>query len=136
LAEVSCKHQPVLVHHCSQLLAGHEITCRQLGAAAAAAVAAVAHLQEMKIENIDSTLEEIQEVGEQMRVINEAISQPVGGFADMEMDDLEAELAELEAEELDNQLLEPAPGALLLLLCNMLCYLSNMSIYFVLCVPG
>lgn len=69
-------------------------------------------LQEMKIENIDSTLEEIQEVGEQMRVINEAISQPVGGFADMEMDDLEAELAELEAEELDNQLLEPAPGAL------------------------
>jgi hypothetical protein len=27
----------------------------------------------------------------------------------MEMDDLEAELAELEAEELDNQLLEPAP---------------------------
>ncbi|WIA19295.1 hypothetical protein OEZ86_005643 [Tetradesmus obliquus] len=66
-------------------------------------------MQEMKIENIDSTLEEIQEVGEQMRVINEAISQPVGGFADMEMDDLEAELAELEAEELDNQLLEPAP---------------------------
>ncbi|KAF6258428.1 component of the ESCRT-III complex [Scenedesmus sp. NREL 46B-D3] len=66
-------------------------------------------MQEMKIENIDSTLEEIQEVGEQMRVINEAISQPVGGFADMEMDDLEAELAELEAEELDTQLLEPAP---------------------------
>lgn len=60
-------------------------------------------LQEMKIENIDTTLEEIQEVGEQMRVINEAISQPVGGFQDLEMDDLEAELAELEAEELDNQ---------------------------------
>lgn len=57
----------------------------------------------MKIENIDTTLEEIQEVGEQMRVINEAISQPVGGFQDLEMDDLEAELAELEAEELDNQ---------------------------------
>jgi hypothetical protein len=38
----------------------------------------------------------------------------------MEMDDLEAELAELEAEELDNQLLEPAPGALydiVMLLC-------------------
>lgn len=34
----------------------------------------------MKIENIDTTLEEIQEVGEQMRVINKAISQPVGGF--------------------------------------------------------
>jgi hypothetical protein len=32
--------------------------------------------------------------------------------ADMEINDLEAELAELEAEELDNQLLEPTPGAL------------------------
>jgi hypothetical protein len=35
----------------------------------------------MKIENIDNTLEEIQEVGDQMRVINEAIAQPVGAFA-------------------------------------------------------
>jgi hypothetical protein len=38
----------------------------------------------------------------------------------MEMDDLEAELAELEAEDLDNQLLEPAPGVLyntVILLC-------------------
>lgn len=66
-------------------------------------------MQEMKIENIDNTLEEIQEVGEQMRMINEAIGQPVGVFADMDQDDLEAELAEMEAEELDNQLLEPAP---------------------------
>jgi hypothetical protein len=33
----------------------------------------------------------------------------VHSVQDMEMDDLEAELAELEAEELDNQLLEPAP---------------------------
>jgi hypothetical protein len=66
-------------------------------------------MQEMKIENIDNTLEEIQEVGEQMRMINEAIGQPVGMFADMDQDDLENELAELEAEELDNQLLEPAP---------------------------
>ena len=44
-----------------------------------------------------------------MRVINEAIGQPVGVFADMDQDDLEAELADLEAEELDSQLLEPAP---------------------------
>lgn len=29
----------------------------------------------MKIENIDTTLEEIQEVGDQMRAINEAVSQ-------------------------------------------------------------
>jgi hypothetical protein len=36
------------------------------------------------------------------------------------MDDL-AELAELEAEELDNQLLEPAPGALHC--CYFVCYL-------------
>eukprot|EP00877_Chromochloris_zofingiensis_P009762 jgi/Chrzof1/5039/Cz15g09150.t1 len=66
-------------------------------------------MAEMKIENIDNTLEEIQEVGEQMRVINEAVGQPVGMFADMDQDDLDAELADLEAEELDSQLLEPAP---------------------------
>jgi len=66
-------------------------------------------MQEMKIDSIDNTLEEISEVGEQMRQINEAIGQPVGVFADMDQDDLEAELADLEAEELDNQLLEPAP---------------------------
>jgi hypothetical protein len=29
----------------------------------------------MKIENIDNTLEEIQEVGDQMRAINEAVAQ-------------------------------------------------------------
>ncbi|KAF8058880.1 VPS32.1 [Scenedesmus sp. PABB004] len=91
------------------MLEEQQTTIGVLGAMQDAAKAQKKTMQEMKIENIDTTLEEIQEVGEQMRVINEAISQPVGGFADMEMDDLEAELAELEAEELDNQLLEPAP---------------------------
>eukprot|EP00879_Flechtneria_rotunda_P001661 GHRR01001821.1.p1 GENE.GHRR01001821.1~~GHRR01001821.1.p1 ORF type:complete len:237 (+),score=108.63 GHRR01001821.1:299-1009(+) len=91
------------------MLEEQQTTIGVLGAMQDAAKAQKKTMQEMKIENIDSTLEEIQEVGEQMRVINEAISQPVGGFQDMEMDDLEAELADLEAEELDNQLLEPAP---------------------------
>eukprot|EP00775_Hariotina_reticulata_P002877 gene2877-3167_t len=91
------------------MLEEQQTTIGVLGAMQDAAKAQKKTMQEMKIENIDTTLEEIQEVGEQMRVINEAISQPVGGFQDIEMDDLEAELADLEAEELDSQLLEPAP---------------------------
>lgn len=50
----------------------------------------------MKIENIDTTLEEIQDLGDQMRQINEAIAQPVGTFADMDEDALADELAQLE----------------------------------------
>lgn len=91
------------------MLDDQQMTLGVLGAMQQATRAQKNTMKEMKIENIDSTLEEIQEVGDQMRVINEAIAQPVGVFADMDQDDLEAELADLEAEELDNQLLEPAP---------------------------
>ncbi|GBF94732.1 hypothetical protein Rsub_07615 [Raphidocelis subcapitata] len=66
-------------------------------------------MAEMKIENIDTTLEEIQDLGDQMRQVNEAVAQPVGLFAEMDDGDLENELAELEQEELDSQLLAPAP---------------------------
>jgi hypothetical protein len=91
------------------MLEEQQTTLGVLGAMQEASRAQKKTMQDMKIENIDTTLEEISEVGDQMRVINEAIAQPVGVFADMDADDLEAELADLEAEELDNQLLEPAP---------------------------
>ncbi|KIY99780.1 hypothetical protein MNEG_8182 [Monoraphidium neglectum] len=64
---------------------------------------------EMKIENIDNTLEEIQEVGDQMRAINEAVAQPVGLMGDLDDDELLNELADLEQEEVDKELLQPAP---------------------------
>jgi uncharacterized protein YoxC len=35
-------------------------------------------MAEMKIENIDTTLEEIQDLGDQMRQVNEAVAQARG----------------------------------------------------------
>jgi ABC-type transporter MlaC component len=49
-----------------------------LGVVAAMAAAAKAQkraAQELKIENIDATLEEIQDLGDQMRQVNEAVAQ-------------------------------------------------------------
>ncbi|KAI8475511.1 MAG: component of the ESCRT-III complex [Monoraphidium minutum] len=90
------------------MLEEQQTTLGVLSDMAAATKAQKKTMSEMKIENIDNTLEEIQEVGEQMRAINEAVAQPVGLFQDMDEDALLGELAELEQEELDSQLLEPA----------------------------
>ncbi|KIY99172.1 hypothetical protein MNEG_8788 [Monoraphidium neglectum] len=90
------------------MLEEQQTTLGVLSDMAAATKAQKKTMAEMKIDKIDNTLEEIQEVGEQMRAINEAVAQPVGLFQDMDEDDLLGELAELEQEELDSQLLEPA----------------------------
>jgi hypothetical protein len=66
-------------------------------------------MKEMKIENVDQIMDEIQENNDQMRMIQDAISQPTGLAAELDEDELLGELEELEAEELDKQLLKPAP---------------------------
>jgi predicted enzyme related to lactoylglutathione lyase len=91
------------------MLEEQQTTLGVLSDMATAAKAQKKTMAEMKIENIDATLEEIQDLGDQMRQINEAVAQPVGMFADMDEDALAEELAQMEQEELDNQLLEPAP---------------------------
>ena len=91
------------------MLEEQQTTLGVLSDMAQAAKAQKRTMAEMKIENIDATLEEIQDLGDQMRQVNEAVAQPVGMFNDIDEGELEAELAELEAAELDSQLLEPAP---------------------------
>lgn len=66
-------------------------------------------MADMKMENVDETLDQIREVGDQMREITEAIAQPMGAYADLDDDELNAELAQMQQEELDSQLLTPAP---------------------------
>lgn len=68
-----------------------------------------ATMQELNIEDVDKTMEEINEAQDQMQQMNDVLSQPIGAAADLDEDELAAELREMEAEELDNQLLEPAP---------------------------
>ncbi|KAI8472801.1 MAG: component of the ESCRT-III complex [Monoraphidium minutum] len=91
------------------MLEEQQTTLGVLSSMQAAAKAQKKTMQEMKIENIDNTLEEIQEVGDQMRAINEAVAQPVGLMGEMDDEDLLGELADLEQEELDSELLQPAP---------------------------
>lgn len=53
-----------------------------------------------KIEDIDTTLEEIQEMGENMKAVNEALAQHTGLYSSVDEDELGAELDQLEQETL------------------------------------
>ncbi len=74
-----------------------------------ASQAAKLNMKESKIENVDKILDEIQESNDQLRQVQEALTQPLGPAAEFDDDELLGELEEMEAEELDKQLMEPAP---------------------------
>ncbi|TVU01720.1 hypothetical protein EJB05_52819, partial [Eragrostis curvula] len=59
------------------------------------------------IDDVDKTMDEINEQTENMKQIQGALSAPLGAFADFDEDELEAELEELEVAELESQLLDP-----------------------------
>ncbi|KAF5183244.1 Vacuolar-sorting protein snf7 [Thalictrum thalictroides] len=65
----------------------------------------------MNINNVDKMMDEINEQTENMKQIQEALSAPIGAAADFDEDELEAELEELEAAELEEQLLQPVTTA-------------------------
>lgn len=64
--------------------------------------------KKMNIDDVDKTMDEINEQTDNMKQIQDALSQPVGAAADFDEDELLQELEDLEALELDEQLLEPA----------------------------
>ncbi len=49
-------------------------------------------LQELNIEDVDKTMEEINEAQDQMQQMNDVLSQPIGAAADLDEDELAAEL--------------------------------------------
>ncbi|KNA18108.1 hypothetical protein SOVF_073750 [Spinacia oleracea] len=63
------------------------------------------------IDDVDKTMDEINEQTDNLRQIQEALASPIGGAADFDEDELEAELEELEGAELEEQLLQPATTA-------------------------
>jgi len=66
----------------------------------------------LTVEDVDNTMEEIQEQLTINNEINEAISNPIVGINDYDEDELNAELEELEQENLDQQFLNMhAPAA-------------------------
>ncbi|XP_056695170.1 vacuolar protein sorting-associated protein 32 homolog 2-like [Spinacia oleracea] len=60
------------------------------------------------IDDVDQTMDEINEQTDNLRQIQEALASPIGGAADFDEDELEVELEELEGAELEEQLLQPA----------------------------
>ena len=50
-------------------------------------------LQELNIDDVDKTMDEISEAQDQMQQMNDVLSQPIGAAADMDEDELAAELA-------------------------------------------
>ncbi|XP_006662689.1 vacuolar protein sorting-associated protein 32 homolog 2-like isoform X3 [Oryza brachyantha] len=63
--------------------------------------------QSVSIDDIENAIGEANEQTENMRQIQEALATPIGASADFDDDELEAELEDLEEEELDNELPEP-----------------------------
>lgn len=74
-----------------------------------AAKAQKATMAEFKIEKVDQVMDEIQEVADQASEIQAALAQPLGGAMALDDDEIAAEMAELEAAQLDEELLQPAP---------------------------
>mmetsp|Transcript_4570 Transcript_4570/g.16370 ORF Transcript_4570/g.16370 Transcript_4570/m.16370 type:complete len:241 (+) Transcript_4570:337-1059(+) len=78
------------------------------------------HMKNMQkqtnIDAVENLMDDVMETHENQRAIQDALGQPLGMAADLDEDELEAELADLEAETLDESLLEPVstgavPGA-------------------------
>ncbi|KAK9809851.1 hypothetical protein WJX72_000342 [[Myrmecia] bisecta] len=91
------------------MLENQRTTVETVAALRNAAKASKSTMQEMKITDVDEVLDEINEQTDQMEQIQQAMGQPLGAAANLDEDELLAELEGLEAEELDSQLLEPAP---------------------------
>ncbi|KAG2447772.1 hypothetical protein HYH02_007229 [Chlamydomonas schloesseri] len=91
------------------MLEGQRTTTEVVSSMHTAALAAKDNMKAMKIENVDKVLDEINETTDQMRQLNEVFANPLGLGNDLDEDELLGELEEMEASELDKELLEPAP---------------------------
>ena len=74
------------------MLENQRRTVETMGALQYGAHASKQTMSDMKITDVDHVLEEISDQADQMSQIQDAMSQPLGTAADMDMDELEAEL--------------------------------------------
>ncbi|KAI3743029.1 hypothetical protein L1987_60730 [Smallanthus sonchifolius] len=99
------------IHDQMILLEGAKATTETVDALRTGASAMKAMQKATNIDDVDKTMDEINEQTENMKQIQEALSTPIGAAADFDKDELEAELEELEGAELEEQLLQPATTA-------------------------
>lgn len=70
--------------------------------------------KDTNIDDVDKVLDDISDHTDRMKEVQDRLSEPTGALADLDDMELEAELEQLESEELDKQLMEPqmpAPAA-------------------------
>ena len=98
------------VNEQQMMLENQRTTVETVSALRNAAQASKATMSEMKINDVDTVLDEISEQTDQMQQIQDAMGQPIGAAADLDEDALMQELEDLESEQLDTELLAPAPA--------------------------
>ena len=99
------------IHDQMILLEGAKATTETVDALRTGAAAMKAMQKATNIDDVDKTMDEINDQTESMKQIQEALSAPIGAAADFDEDELEAELEELEGAELEEELLQPATSA-------------------------
>ncbi|XP_035840487.1 vacuolar protein sorting-associated protein 32 homolog 2 isoform X1 [Helianthus annuus] len=99
------------IHDQMIMLEGAKATTETVDALRTGAAAMKAMQKATNIDDVDKTMDEINEQTENMKQIQEALATPLGAAADFDEDELEAELEELEGAELEEQLLQPATTA-------------------------
>ena len=104
---ISNGNEQLRIHDQMIMLEGAKSTTETVDALRTGAAALKAMQKATNIDDLDKTLDEITEQTENMKQIQEALSNPIGG-CDFDEDELEAELEELECAELEQQLLKPA----------------------------
>ncbi|KAL7093715.1 hypothetical protein ACP275_11G056900 [Erythranthe tilingii] len=99
------------IHDQMIMLEGAKATTETVDALRSGSSAMKAMNKSTNIDDLDKTMDEINEQTENMKQIQEALATPMGAAADFDEDELEAELEELEEAELEEQLLQPATTA-------------------------
>lgn len=95
------------VHDQMIMVEGARATTDTIDALRSGSAAVKSIQQSLSIDDIEKTLEQVEEHAENMKQIQEALATPVGAAADFDEDELEAELEELEEEELEEEYLQP-----------------------------
>ncbi|GKB06014.1 vacuolar protein sorting-associated protein 32 homolog 2 [Tanacetum coccineum] len=99
------------IHDQMILLEGAKATTETVDALRTGAAAMKAMHKATNIDDVDKTMDEINEQSENMKQIQDAMAAPMGLAADFDEDELEAELEELEGAELEEHLLRPTTTA-------------------------
>ncbi|KAG5547438.1 hypothetical protein RHGRI_013208 [Rhododendron griersonianum] len=99
------------IHDLMIMLEGAKATTETVDALRIGAAAMKAMQKATNIDDVDRTMDEINEQTENMKQIEEALATPIGTAADFDEDELEVEREELEGAELEEQLLQPATTA-------------------------